>query len=118
MRDLAEQASEDLALATVTALAPPEDFVPPELVGKPVLMVVVAWLGDPADAEDAVRPVRQLTAGGVDLVQPMPYTAVSSRATSRPESPGMRKSSSARQGSGSAASSRSASSPCPAVATW
>ena len=76
VRDLAEQASEDLALATITALAPPEDFVPPELVGKPVLMIVVAWLGDPADAEDAVRPVRQLTAGGVDLVQPMPYTTL------------------------------------------
>jgi FAD/FMN-containing dehydrogenase len=76
VRDYAEQAPEDLAVATVTALAPPEDFVPPELVGKPVLMVVVAWLGDTADAEDAVRPLRQLTAGGVDLVQPMPYTAL------------------------------------------
>jgi FAD/FMN-containing dehydrogenase len=76
VRDHMEQASEDLAVALVTALAPPEDFVPPELVGKPVLMVVVAWLGDPAAAEDAVRPVRQLAAGGVDLVQPMPYTVL------------------------------------------
>lgn len=76
VRDHVEQASEDLATALVTALAPPEDFVPPELVGKPVLMVVVAWMGDPADAEDAVRPVRELAAGGVDLVQPMPYTTL------------------------------------------
>jgi FAD/FMN-containing dehydrogenase len=76
VRDYVEQAPEDLAVATVTSLAPPEDFVPPELVGKPVLMIVVAWLGDAADAEDAVRPLRQLTAGGVDLVQPMPYTAL------------------------------------------
>jgi len=75
-RDYVERAPEDLAAATITALAPPEDFVPPELVGKPVLMIVVAWLGDPADAEEAVRPMRQLTAGGVDLVQPMPYTAL------------------------------------------
>jgi FAD/FMN-containing dehydrogenase len=75
-RDHVEQASEDLAAALITALAPPEDFVPPELVGKPVLMLVVAWLGDPADAEAAIRPVRQLTAGGVDLVQPRPYTAL------------------------------------------
>lgn len=76
VRDHVEQVSEDLAVAMVTALAPPEDFVPPELVGKPVLMIVVAWLGDPADAEDAVRPIRQLAAGGVDLVQPMPYTVL------------------------------------------
>ena len=75
-RDYVEQAPEDLAAALITSLAPPEDFVPPELVGKPVVLIVVAWLGDPADAEDAVRPLRQLTAGGVDLVQPMPYTAL------------------------------------------
>ena len=75
-RDHVEQAPEDLAAALITALAPPEDFVPPELVGKPVLLIVVAWLGDPADAEDAIRPLRQLTAGGIDLVQPMPYTAL------------------------------------------
>ena len=74
-RDYVEQAPEDLAACTITGLAPPEDFVPPELVGKPVLLIAVAWLGDPADAEDAVRPLRDLTAGGVDLVQPMPYTA-------------------------------------------
>jgi FAD/FMN-containing dehydrogenase len=75
-RDYIEQAPEDLAAALITGLAPPEDFVPPELVGKPVLLIVVAWLGDPDEAEDAIRPVRRLTAGGIDLVQPMPYTAL------------------------------------------
>jgi hypothetical protein len=75
-RDYVERAPEDLAAATITALAPPEDFVPPELVGTPVLLVVVAWLGDPAEAEDVIRPVRELTAGGIDLVQPMPYTTL------------------------------------------
>ena len=52
-RDYVEQAPDDLVTSLFTGLAPPEDFVPPELVGKPVLMIVVAWLGDPADAEDA-----------------------------------------------------------------
>ena len=42
LRAYVEQAPEDLAAATIPALAPPEDFVPPELVGKPVLLVVVA----------------------------------------------------------------------------
>jgi FAD/FMN-containing dehydrogenase len=74
-RDYVERAPADLVTALVTALAPPEDFVPPELVGEPVLLICVAWLGNPADAEDAVAPLRRLTAGGIDLVQPMPYTA-------------------------------------------
>jgi hypothetical protein len=75
-RDYVEQAPDDLVTALITALAPPEDFVPPELVGTPVLLIVVAWLGDPADAEAAVAPLRALTAGGMDLVQPMPYTVL------------------------------------------
>ena len=74
-RDYVEQAPEDLVTALFTGLAPPEDFVPAELVGKPVLLMAVAWLGDPSAAEDAVAPLRRLTAGGLDLVQPMPYTA-------------------------------------------
>lgn len=74
-RDYVEGAPEDLVTALFTVLAPPEDFVPPELVGLPVLMIAVAWLGDPADAEAAIAPLRDITAGGLDLVQPMPYTA-------------------------------------------
>lgn len=74
-RDYVEQAPEDLVTALITGLAPPEDFVPPELVGKPVLLIAVAWLGDPSEAEAAIAPLREITAGGVDLVQPMPYTA-------------------------------------------
>ncbi len=74
-RDYVEGAPEDLVTAIFTALAPPEDFVPAELVGRPVLMIAVTWLGEPADAEAAIAPLREITAGGLDLVQPMPYTA-------------------------------------------
>ncbi len=73
-RDYVEQAPDDLVTSLFTGLAPPEDFVPPELVGQPVLLMGVAWLGDPSDAEAAVAPLREITAGGLDLVQPMPYT--------------------------------------------
>jgi FAD/FMN-containing dehydrogenase len=75
-RDYVEEAPADLVTALVTALAPPADFVPPELVGTPVLLVVVAWLGDPGEAEAAIAPLRALTSGGMDLVQPMPYTVL------------------------------------------
>lgn len=74
-RDYVESAPAELVTALATILAPPADFVPPELHGAPVLGIVVAWLGDAADAEAAVDPLRKLAAGGVDLVQPMPYTA-------------------------------------------
>jgi FAD/FMN-containing dehydrogenase len=74
-RDYVEQAPEELVTALATILAPPEDFVPPELVGTPALVIVAAYLGDPRDAEEAVTPLRQIVAGGIDLVQPMPYTA-------------------------------------------
>ena len=75
-RDHVEQASEDLVTALVAILAPPEPFVPPELVGSPVLAMVVAWLGDPSEAEEAIAPLRRIMEGAVDLVQPMPYTAL------------------------------------------
>jgi FAD/FMN-containing dehydrogenase len=75
-RDYVEQAPEDLVTAMATLLAPPEPFVPPEAVGSPVLGIVTAWLGAPGEAEQAVAPLREMTAGGIDLVQPMPYTAL------------------------------------------
>jgi len=74
-RDYMDQAPRDLVTGMATILAPPEDFVPPELVGTPVLAMILAWLGDPADAEAAIAPAREIAAGGLDLVQPMPYTA-------------------------------------------
>ncbi|MGH8894074.1 MAG: FAD-binding oxidoreductase [Actinomycetes bacterium] len=77
-REYVEQAPEDLVTGLATLLAPPADFVPPALVGAPVLAVVAAYLGDPAQAEQMVAPLRKLTEGGVDLLQPMPYTTFQS----------------------------------------
>jgi FAD/FMN-containing dehydrogenase len=75
-RAFVEQAPDQLATGLAEVLAPPEPFVPPELVGAPMLGMVVAWFGDQAGAEEAVRPLRDLTAHGMDLLQPMPYTAL------------------------------------------
>lgn len=74
-RDYVEQAPEGLVTALATLLAPPEDFVPPELVGKPVLGMVAAYIGDPDEGQEVFGPLRELMAGGMDLTQPMPYTA-------------------------------------------
>jgi FAD/FMN-containing dehydrogenase len=75
-RDYIEVAPRDLVTALATVLAPPADFVPPEMVGSPILAMVVAWLGDSSEAEDAVAPLKAIMDGGMDLLQPMPYTAL------------------------------------------
>jgi FAD/FMN-containing dehydrogenase len=77
-REYVEQVPEQLVTALVMLLAPPEPFVPPEMVGSPVLAVVPLWVGDPAEGDEAVRPLRDITSHGMDLTQPMPYTAFQS----------------------------------------
>ncbi|HSE70325.1 MAG TPA: FAD-binding oxidoreductase [Nocardioidaceae bacterium] len=68
---------EEVISAVATLLAPPEEFVPPELVGKPVVAFVMAYVGPLDAAEDALAPMRRTLAdaGGMDLIEPMPYTA-------------------------------------------
>jgi FAD/FMN-containing dehydrogenase len=75
-RDEMDRAPDEIAAAMATVLAPPADFVPPELVGTPVLALVIAYIGDANEAVDAVAPFREIASGGMDLVQPMPYTAL------------------------------------------
>jgi FAD/FMN-containing dehydrogenase len=79
-RDFTLQAPEEVVSAAVTLLAPPAPFVPPELVGAPVLAIILAFVGDPTEAVEALAPMRAVAteAGGMDLVQPMPYTAFQS----------------------------------------
>jgi Berberine and berberine like len=40
-----------------------------------VLAIVALWVGDPAEGEQHMQPLRDLTAHGMDLLQAMPYTA-------------------------------------------
>ena len=74
-RDYVEQAPEQLVSALATVLAPPEDFVPPELVGTPAVGIVCCWVGDPAEGAEHIGGLRRIMEGGIDLVQEMPYTA-------------------------------------------
>jgi FAD/FMN-containing dehydrogenase len=74
-RDEVERAPEEVVAGFATVLAPPADFVPPEVVGSPVLGCVLAYIGDPAEAVEALAPFRAIAEGGMDLVQPMPYTS-------------------------------------------
>ncbi|WP_041791811.1 FAD-binding oxidoreductase [Microlunatus phosphovorus] len=55
--------------------APPLPGIPPEQVGRPVLMARVCHT-DPAVAEAAVRPLRRVATPLLDQLQPMPYPAL------------------------------------------
>ncbi|MGH3367241.1 MAG: FAD-binding oxidoreductase [Nocardioidaceae bacterium] len=74
-RDYIESAPEELITSYGMVLAPAAPFVPEQLVGTPVWGLIVAYIGDPDEGQGVVAPLRELTAGGIDLVEPTPYTA-------------------------------------------
>jgi hypothetical protein len=57
--------------------APVADFVPPPLQGAKALLLVATWMGeDLAEGERVIAPFRERVAPTLDLVGPMPYTAL------------------------------------------
>lgn len=73
-RDWADAAPAEVSTGCAVVTAPPEPFVPADLHGQPVLVLLVLYVGDPADGAAAVRPLRDLSPA-LDRVGPMPYTA-------------------------------------------
>ncbi|HWC25247.1 MAG TPA: FAD-binding oxidoreductase [Solirubrobacteraceae bacterium] len=76
-RDIMASAPDELGGCVSLQLAPPAPFVPAELVGRPVVGIVVAAFASGAEAERLVAPLRAL-APAVDAVAPMPYVALQS----------------------------------------
>jgi FAD/FMN-containing dehydrogenase len=73
-REMLENAPEELATAAVLLNAPPEEFVPEHLHGKPVLGFAISYAGDPDEGAKLVAPLKAV-GPVVDLVGPMPYRA-------------------------------------------
>ena len=73
-RDWADAAPDEVSTGCVVVTAPPEEFVPPELRGQPVLGIPVLYVGDPEAGAAAVQPLKDL-GPAVDHIGPMPYTA-------------------------------------------
>ena len=78
MRDYMADAPEDLGAAVAFISAPPEPFVPAEMHLKPVVGIVICWTGDHDEGERVVAPIREACQPVMDMVQPMPYTALQS----------------------------------------
>src|SRR5215217_5857080 len=74
-RDYVESAPEELVTATAILQAPPAEFIPAHLHGKPVLAMFVLYIGDPEEGGAVVAPLKELGPPAADLVAPMPYTA-------------------------------------------
>jgi len=74
-RDYVESAPEELVTATAILQAPPAEFIPPHLHGKPVLGMFVLYIGQPDEGGAVVAPLKELGPPAADLVAPMPYTA-------------------------------------------
>jgi FAD/FMN-containing dehydrogenase len=78
MRDYMRDAPDDLGAGVAFINAPPEPFVPPELHFQPVCAVIICWTGDDEDADAVLAPIREVARPMLDMVQPMPYTALQS----------------------------------------
>jgi FAD/FMN-containing dehydrogenase len=73
-RDYVDGAPDELSTACVVITAPPEEFVPDHLKGRPALGMAVIHVGDPEEGAAVIQPLKDLRPE-VDLIQPMPYTA-------------------------------------------
>src|SRR4051794_16544102 len=78
MREFMVDAPEDLGCAIGFVSAPPEPFVPAEMHFKPIVGVIICWAGDHEEGERVIAPIREAVQPVMDLVQPMPYTALQS----------------------------------------
>jgi len=74
--DYVTTAPDDLTTITNLMHAPPAPFIPEDKVGEPVVVVLVCWTGDPAEAEAAIAPLRALAEPIADVVGPMPYPVI------------------------------------------
>jgi hypothetical protein len=74
-RDWAAEVPDEFSTMVAINTAPPEPFVPPELVGQKVLALVGCWCGDLDAGAAALAPLRAL-GPAVDLFGPMPYPAL------------------------------------------
>jgi len=65
-------------LSTLVAFltAPPEPFVPKELIGMPMIVLVLCYAGSADEGELAIKPLRTFTHPEIDLIGPIPYLAL------------------------------------------
>jgi FAD/FMN-containing dehydrogenase len=69
----AKEAPVELSTIANIMPAPPMPFLPKEWVGKLIILAMLAYSGDDAAAQDALKPFRALAKPLADFVKPGPY---------------------------------------------
>jgi FAD/FMN-containing dehydrogenase len=74
-RDFTASTPEELGALAVFRLAPPAPFIPEALHGKPVLAIVVCYVGDVDEAQGVVQPLRDFGDPIIDAIKPKSFAA-------------------------------------------
>src|SRR5437764_9017843 len=72
-RDWVAEAPDELMTIVVHRKAPPLPFVPEELHGKPVVMVICCWVGDIEEGQKFIKPLKDFSSPVADVCLPKPY---------------------------------------------
>jgi len=72
-RDAVANAPEELTCWIVLRKAPPLPFLPAEVHGKEVVVFAMLYAGDPASADQALKPIRAIGTPIADVVGPAKY---------------------------------------------
>jgi FAD/FMN-containing dehydrogenase len=72
-RDWIAEAPDDLMTIVVHRKAPPLPFIPKELHGELVVMVICCWAGDIEDGEKAIQPMKDYGNPVADVCAPKPF---------------------------------------------
>jgi FAD/FMN-containing dehydrogenase len=72
-RDWVADAPDELMTIVIHRKAPPLPFVPEELHGKAVVMVIPCWAGDVEKGEEFIKPLREFGPPAADVCMVKPY---------------------------------------------
>jgi FAD/FMN-containing dehydrogenase len=73
---IASSAPDELTVIAELMAAPPLPFLPAEHVGKPTLILLFVYAGDPEAGHAAIAPFREVAQPYAEVVQPMPYAGI------------------------------------------
>jgi FAD/FMN-containing dehydrogenase len=74
-RDFSAAAPQELGSMAVFRTAPPAPFLPKELHGKPILAIILCYIGDPGQGEQVVAPLRAHGAPLADGIKRTTFSA-------------------------------------------
>ena len=74
-RQVASEAPDELSIWAVLRQAPPLPFLPAEVHGKEILVFAVCYVGDEAQGNRALEPLRALGSPIADVIGMQPYAA-------------------------------------------